>query len=722
MAKRSKRKKAAPPVPIEPVRLQPEPPVRFGTKTLLQSAILIVATLWIYWPALQGDLIWDDIALVSTNSNLRSLHGLWNLWFATPASDYWPLTWTFLWIEWHLWGNQPLGYHLCSLALHIASAFLLWRLLCRLGLRGGWIGALLFVIHPLAVESVAWISEIKNTLSLPFFLLACDAWLDAEEQKNSGYLRSIFYYLAAMLAKTSTVMLPAILLLYCWWKRGRVTRQEIGRMTPYAAIALVMGAVTIYFQTHGYDDHPIETGDFSARLMGAIFGIFFYLQKFALPLDLITIYPRWNFDSFSLLQLLVVLGLFGTAFALWHQRKGWGRHAIFGLGFFALNLLPVLGLLKMRYMGITSVADHFVYLPMLGLIALVVGSVDQAAALLPPTARPIGIGAIAMALLLLFSMSRDYAGHYLNQETFWSYTAERNPDAWLAHVNLGNAYYREGRLPEALEEFQTTVRLYPNSPEAYNDLAGTLVDMGRTADAIAPYQQALVVNPTYAEAHLNFALALFKLSRNREGLDHLQQALKLRPESASIHYSAGVDLAQIGRIQDAISQYEQAVSIDPLYADALDNLGLLLLQAGGTQDAMNRFEQVLQVDPGNAAAHNNLGIVLMQTGHYPEALDQYRQALALRPDYAEVLSNTGNVYFQMGQYPEAIAQYQDALRLNPNYPSAHNNLGTALQRTGQLSEALAQYEEAVRLDPSSADCRKNLSDLQARLKASPAKK
>ncbi len=216
--------------------------------TILPALAIVAAALFIYAPALNGAWLWDDNLLIFSNARLHSLTGLGKIWFAAPTTDYWPLTWTLLWLEWHLWGDAQLGYHLVTLALHVASAFLIWRILARLGLRRGWIGALLFTVHPLAVESVAWISEIKNTLSLPLFLLAFEAWLDAEEKRPGAYPRSVALYLLAMLAKTSTVMLPLVLALYCWWKRDRITRAEWLRLVPYIAVALMLGAVTLHFQ------------------------------------------------------------------------------------------------------------------------------------------------------------------------------------------------------------------------------------------------------------------------------------------------------------------------------------------------------------------------------------------------------------------------------------------------------------------------------------------
>jgi protein O-mannosyl-transferase len=291
MTKRSKKRKA-PPKPVQPEptgarEILPPKPAAIPWKLFLQAMVIVVAALWIYWPALHGDWLWDDDQLVAHNLELRTLSGLGRIWFSAPATDYWPLTWSLLWVEWHIWGNQPLYYHLCSLALHIFSGLLIWRLFCRLGLRWGWLGGLLFVIHPLAVESVAWISEIKNTLSLPLFLLSLSAYIDYfEDNKDCAYLRSFFYYFAAMLCKTSVVMFPATLLLYCWWKQGRITWQDFKKTVPYFAIALIFGLVTLYFQTVNTPEDPVvDSRGFVIKLIEAGTTICFYLGKFCCQPD-----------------------------------------------------------------------------------------------------------------------------------------------------------------------------------------------------------------------------------------------------------------------------------------------------------------------------------------------------------------------------------------------------------------------------------------------------
>ncbi len=531
--------------------------------------------LWIYWPALHGGWLWDDDFLVSDNSNLRSLRGLWEIWLAPrTGADYWPLTWTLLWMEWHLWGNEPVGYHLCNLALHICSGILIWRLFNRLGLRWGWLGGLLFVVHPLAVESVAWVSEIKNTLSLPFFLLSIDAWLDAEEQQSSGYRRSVFYYLAAMLAKTSTVMLPLVLLLYCWWKRGHVTRQELKRLIPYVAIAVTLGLITVYFQNKGQGDHPVALGGFVTRLIGAGLALFHYLGKFILPINLLPIYPRWNLDPPSFLHVAALPAIAALLFGLWTQRRGWGRHVLFGFGFFLLNLLPVLGLVKMRYMDVSWVGDHLVYIPMIGLVGLIVAGLEQLHERLLSLPHLIGLGTMLVAMMigLLAWESHNYAALFSQSKTLWAYTVQYNPHSVVAHNNLGDALMHIGRVSEAIEQFKQALKIKPDYATAHINLGNAFVRTGRVSEAVGQFEEAVKIIPDRAEVHNNLGVALMYAGRMSEAIGQLGQALKIKPDYAEAHNNLGTALMYTGRMSEAIGQLEQALKIKPDYAEAHNNL------------------------------------------------------------------------------------------------------------------------------------------------------
>ncbi|HXW64805.1 MAG TPA: tetratricopeptide repeat protein [Burkholderiaceae bacterium] len=542
-------------------------------KTVLQALLIVAAGLWIYWPALHGGWLWDDSELVTDNSNLRDLQGLWQIWL-TPKTDYWPLTWTLLWMEWHLWGNEPLGYHLCSLALHICSGILIWRLFNRLGLRWGWLGGFLFVIHPLAVESVAWVSETKNTLSLPFFLLSIDAWLDAEAKQSSDYRRSVFYYLAAMLAKTSTVMLPLVLLLYCWWKRGHVTWQELKRMVPYVAIAVTLGLITVYSQNNVQGYNPVELGGPVTRLIGAGTAVFFYLGKFILPVNLLPIYPRWSLNTASFLQVLALPALATLLFSLWTQRGGWGRHALFGFGFFLLSLVPVLGLVKMRYLDLSWVGDHLVYVPIIGLVGLIVMGLERLHERLSPFPHLIGVGTMSIVAVigLLLWESHHYARLFNNSEAFWAYTVQHNPHALVAHYNFGLAFGMTGRMSEAIEQFEQALKIKPDFAEAHNNLGIAFRETGRMSEAIEQFEQALKIKPNYALAHNNLGIALGRTGRMSEAVEQFQQSLKIKPDFAEAHNNLGIAFRDTGRVSEAVKQFEQALKIKPDFALAHNNL------------------------------------------------------------------------------------------------------------------------------------------------------
>ena len=575
-------------------------------KNLLPALAIIAAALFAYWPALNGTWLWDDNLLVYSNARLHTFAGLGKIWFAAPTTDYWPLTWTLLWIEWHLWGDAPLGYHLASLALHLAGAFLLWRVLGRLGLRRGWIGALLFAVHPLAVESVAWISEIKNTLSLPLFLLAFDAWLDADEGRPLAYPRSLAFYLLALLAKTSTIMLPFVLALYCWWKRGRVTRAELARLVPYAAIALVFGAITLHFQGRGHPMPSVEPDGIVARLTLAGTAIFFYLGKFLLPLQLFTIYPAWPFDPPTWLELLALPALGVLLELLYFAHKSWTRHALFGLGFFLITALPVLGLVNMQWLQFSPVADHLIYLPLLGLVGLTAAALDLVLENIPARLSCFALGLTIFALAGLASVSHHNARHYRDPFALWNHTLAFNLLAWPAWNGLGSALLDSGRAAEAIPPLQETLLLEPGFEQAHYNLANAFLALGKTSDAIGEYNIALQLNADDAQAHYNLGNALMQSNRLPEAIAEYEQALKIIPDSAEIHGNLGQAFMRSGQPAAAIPQFDLASKLDPTSPIAAYNLGLAHLQLGQTAAALQQFQYALRIDPHFAPARQIL--------------------------------------------------------------------------------------------------------------------
>lgn len=399
--------------------------------------MIVMIGWWIYEPVLHGGWLWDDNFYLTQNPLIGDPSRWWKAW-CLPGSfiEYYPVTETVRWMQWHLWGLNPFGYHVTNLVLHLISALLVWRLFAKLGLRLAWVGGLIFVLHPVQVESVAWIAELKNTLSLPPFLLAMCAWIDFErDHRDRDYFLALVFFLLAMLCKITAAPFPLVILLYAWWKHGRLEKTDFRTSAPFFLVSLVLGMTTLwtgttFAQVHGMQDMTVPLGGFFSRVALAGQTLSFYLLKCFLPLGLLPLYPQWQVDPPTLAQFLPWPVLGGVMSWLWWQRKGWGRHALLGLGFFILMLLPFLGFNVISYMHYTWVMDHFLYIPIIGLIGLVVAALEKINLYLPLPGRISGGIVLAIALGLLALVSRGYAGIFVDQETLWAYTLQHNPKAW----------------------------------------------------------------------------------------------------------------------------------------------------------------------------------------------------------------------------------------------------------------------------------------------------
>jgi tetratricopeptide (TPR) repeat protein len=646
MAKRSKRKRSPPEISRDSAaqgrKTLPGKSSGIPWPTLLQALVITAAVLWIYWPVLHGDWLWDDDILVTDNALVHDPSGLWKIWFDPGALiDYQPLKVSVSWLQWQLWGNDTLGYHLTNVFLHLLGALLVWRLLSKFGLRLAWLGGLIFALHPVQVESVAWIAELKNTLSLPPFLLAMCAWIDFDERgKRRDYFLALGLFLVAMLCKPTMVMFPVVILLYAWWKRGRIGWRDAKAGAPFFAGSLALGLVTLGFlHQHITGAAAIPMGGFFSRLACAGLSLSFYFSKCFLPVGLLPIYPRWVVDPPTLMQFLPWPILLVVIFWFWIKRASWGRHALLGLGFFLINLAPFLGFNAGSYMAFTWVMDHLLYLPIIGLIGLAVAALGQIEHRLSSAFRPCGIGLVALLMALLAFDSHSYARMFTNQQTLWTYELRHNPEAWLAHNNLGTALQNTGQLSEAMEQFELTLQINPNYADTYYNLGTVLLQTGRVSQAIEQYQKALSLNPDNMKIHNNLGNALEQAGRLPEAIDQYRQVLRLMPDFAEAHYNLANALQHAGRLTEAVGQYEQALQIKPRDALTHHNLGLALIQTGQVSKAIEQFELALQIKPDYAEVHNDLGGALQLTGRLAEAIGQYELALQIKPDYVAAQNN-----------------------------------------------------------------------------------
>jgi Flp pilus assembly protein TadD len=563
---------AAVPAPV-PVQDLVMPSVDRSKETFfLKALILLLACLWVYAPAYHGDWLWDDDQLVIANPVMKEPGGIWKIWFAPRGADYFPLTMSTLWAEWQIWGANPTGFHMVNIILHAVGSLLVWRVFRQLGVPCAWLGALIYAVHPLNVESVAWISERKNTLSLPLFLASASFWLRYDTEKQTRhYVWSVVLFLLAMLAKTSVVMFPVVLLLHAWWKRGTITFRDIRNSVPFFLISLVLGIVTYLFQNSRAIGHEvIPIGGALSRAATAGMSLWFYLWKSLWPSGLMPIYPRWQVDPPSWWQIVLPwLGVLVVAGVLWNKRATWGRHALFGLGFFALILLPILGFVKISYMRISWVADHFVHVPLLGITALMAAFAGQIATAMRQRIYRGFLSELISVMMALAVVSwlavRSFqlAEIYKDEDALWNYTLSKNFDAWQAHNRLGVRKMFRGEEDEAMEHFRNAVRLRPDLGETQNNLAVALQQRGRKAEALKHFRLAAEASPNDLATLTSLAHSLHENGHLAEAFEKFKLLAERKPDDPEILLNYGILLCSKGEFDAGIAHLRKALEIRP---------------------------------------------------------------------------------------------------------------------------------------------------------------
>jgi protein O-mannosyl-transferase len=703
-------------------------------------AIIFAFAFIAYYPCMSGGFIWDDKMLLTENEIIKAPDGLYRFWCTTEPTDYWPVTYTAFWFEWRLWGMNPTGYHVANLILHVVEGWLIWYILSKFSIPGAFLAGLIFVVHPVNVESVAWIAQRKNTMALLFFLLSIFCYVQAETQPTTQnrlyrhgvdlwYMFSLVTFMLAILSKGSVVILPVLLLGIIWWRR-RPMAWDLLRITPFFVAAVGFTAVNVWFQTHGTRE-VIRDAGLMERLLGAGAVIWFYLYKTLLPINLDFVYPQWKIDINSLLWWLPILTALMVTAVLWWCRKGWSRPFFFAWCFFCVALVPVMGLTDSYFMKFSLVADHYQHIAIIGVIALVSAGWSEWYRHSRGAKHWAAMMVAIMALGMLAFLTWRQSGYYRDEMTLYQVTLGNDPNCWLVHNNLGVIFAEAGRPHEALEHYQQALRVKPKYANFYNNLANVLKDMGKLPEAIEQYQYALRLDPNSAEIHYNLGQALVKIGQYPEAIEQYRQAVNLKPYYSEALNSLGLALVNVGRVAESIEIYKKALAINPNYISAHNNLGYALCMKNQTQEAIQHFEWSLKLKPddpdvhlnlGNALymssqpdkaiehyrqalklnsrspeAHNSLGVVLAQTGRSEEAIDHYKQAIKLRPNYVEAHSNFGNILCDLGRWQEAIEQYEKALNYEDNLPQIHKNLGLAYRAKGQYQQAIEHLQQAIRL-------------------------
>ncbi len=631
--------------------------VNFGRENPWWTALLLAGiTLLAYGPALTGGFVWDDDSWTSLiQPVLRDAAGLRAIWFTpTALQQYYPLTGTTFWIDYHLWGFHTLPYHLENILLHVLAAVLFGRLLQRLRVPGAWLAAAIFALHPVMVESAAWITERKNVLSLALVLAALLAYgrfagyweteTKPEKRAWNAYGWAALLFLAALLAKTTVFALPAVVLVIAWWKRGTLRwSADIVPAIPFFLLGAALSGVTAWLETHHVGARGGDWSiNFPERCQVAGRALWFYAGKLVAPVNLCFVYPRWHPDVHSLVQWIYPVTAAGGLLVLWLLRSRIGRGPAAAAFIFAGTLFPVLGFMNAYGARYSFVWDHWVYLSSLAPIALIAAAIVRATERLRVSALLPEITAVVVVCLagLTWRQSRQFT----DSQTLWETTIARNPQAFLAHNNLG--------------------------------------------------------------------LDLVHAGKPDKGMEHFYRALEADPRNAEAHDNLGSVLMHSGRLDEATNQFNAALASEPDDATACNNLGAVCLIRGEMDQAAVYFNQALGFQPNYAEAYNNLGMALLHAGNLDEAVVHLQRALAIQPGYPQACLNLARVAWVLATCPEAslrngtravdLASQADRSSGGGN-PEIAQALAAAYAETGRFPDALKTAGRALQLASAESD-------------------
>jgi tetratricopeptide (TPR) repeat protein len=675
----------APTGPATPVAAQPRFPA------WLLAVLLALMTIALYWPTTRNDFVsLDDPEYVTSNVHVQNGLTLESInWaFLNPVSANWhPVTVLSHMLDCQIFGLKPWGHHLTSLLLHALNTVLVFLFLRNMtgALWRSALAAALFGVHPLHVESVAWVAERKDVLSAFFWLLALWTYVRfAEESKTQGnrsrwfYGLTLLFFALGLMSKAMLVTMPCVLLLLDYWPLQRVTGDKwqvagilrlVREKIPFFVLAAAASVVTFVVQKQGGAVITVEDYPLGDRVGNALISYCRYLWKMFWPTDLAVFYPHPGYWPLEKVLLAGAL-LCGISVLLFVKRRRY-PYLLMGWLWFVGTLVPVIGLVQV---GKQSMADRYTYIPSLGVLILTIWGTYEL------TRRwryhKIALWVLgAAAIVLCLAVTRQQLGYWKDNETLFRHALEVTQNNYIAH----------------------------------NDLGITLLNKGQTAEAISHFQEAIRLKPNYAEIHGNLGLALLKNGQTDEAMDQFQEAVRLKSDDANAHYDLGGALFDKGQTDEAISQYQEAIRLKPDYADAHYNLGLALLNKGQTDEAISQYQEAIRLKPDSALAHYNLGLALDKKNQFDEAMSQFKEAIRLKPDDADAHIALGVVLLNKGQTDEAISQYQQAIRLKPDYAAAHNKLGIALAKKDQIDEAIIQFQDAIRLKPDYTDAQKNLA-------------
>ena len=644
-------------------------------RALIFAVVLAAVTIFAYRPAWHGGFLWDDDDYIINNELLTAPDGWQRIWFSLDSpSQYFPFTYSTFRIEHALWGLNATGYHWVNLLLHVANALLVWAVLARLRVPGSWLAAAIFALHPVQVESVAWITERKNVLMGFFFLLTLLGWIAFIDKRIRRpwifYCLALIFYVLALSAKATACTLPAALFLILWLQKKPITMRRLIQIVPFVVLGVGMGLLAVWWERYHQGTNrdvfpflsPIE------RILVASRAVWFYLSKIFWPSNLTFIYPRWNISPADLIDYIWLLAGMAACVAIYFIRRYFGRSVEVAAAFFVATLTPVLGFIMLFTFRYTFVADHYQYLACIGPIALAGAGIASLSDKFAQF-RAVIVSVALLVVASLGSLTWRQAATYIDIETLWRTTLARNPECWMAHTNLGIVLLQQGKLDNAIAHYRSALQMQPDSWDAEYNLGTALVAKGQVDEAILHCERAVGMRPTDPDAQVSLGNVLFAKGRIDEAIAHYQKAITAQPDHFLARYSLGHALLEKGELDGAIQFSRSALLLRPSDADCHTTLAIALEEKGEPTEAIQHYKKALELAPESISTLTNLAWLLATSQNAsvrngPKAIELATQADRLvGGTNTLVLRTLAAAYAENGEFANAIRTAQSAMQL-----------------------------------------------------------
>jgi Flp pilus assembly protein TadD len=678
-------------------------------RVLIFAVVLTAVTILAYRPAWHGGFLWDDDDYIIKNELLTAPDGWQRIWFSLDSpSQYFPFTYSTFRIEHALWGLNTTGYHWVNLLLHVGSALLVWAVLARLRVPGAWLAAAIFALHPVQVESVAWITERKNVLMGFFFLLTLLAWVafvdDQTRRQWIFYCLALILYVLALSAKATACTLPAALFLIFWLQKKPITMRRVIQILPFVVLGIGMGLLAVWWERYHQGTNrglftflsPIE------RILVASRAVWFYLSKIFWPSNLTFIYPRWNISPANLIDYIWLVAGIAACVAIYFSRRYFGRGVEVAAAFFVATLTPVLGFVMLFTFRYSFVADHYQYLACIGPIALASAGIVN---LSDKFAQYRGV-IVSVALLVVASLGTltwRQAATYTDIETLWRTTLARNPECWMAHTNLGFVLIQKGKIDDGIAHYRSALQMQPDSWDAEYNLGTALVRKGQVDEAIRHCERAVGMRPTDPDAQVSLGDALLRKGRIDDAIDHYQKAMIARPDHFLSRYGLCQALLEKGELDSAIQVCRSALVLWPSDVDCHTALAIALEEKGNPAEALPHYQKALELAPESVPTLTNLAWLLATS---PDAsLRNGRKAVELSKKAERLVGGTNTIvlrtlaaaYAENGEFANAIRTARSAMQLARMH--GEDFLTTDLDQQIALYQLGMPYRDTAKIAP-----------------------